>query len=338
MDCALWLNRKKISAASEISDNLDIASLRGYFLAGSLIPWLEEHGGKHYAKRFAALSHDDPMLNGKIAQIFGGKAGDSAPYKTLDGNLSEVIDFSINTNSITAALTSFNIGSAGSYNYAAISSFGSFYAFLQSFTGTESNSFKLREYITSYSSSSSFILGKWEWLWSLLFGSSSFTTSGGSFAYGWEWLWNLLFGGSSSFTTSGGSFTYGWEWLWNLLFGGSSSFTTSGGSFAYGWEWLWNLLFGGSSSFTASGGSFTYGWEWLWQLLFGGRGSFNSFDWNGFGFGSFGSFGFSLFDAAQNAEAENLPALPQFDEYDLILLKTLISCPLDRFGYGIHNI
>ncbi len=358
MDCALWLNRKKIYAASEISDNLDIASLRGYLLAGSLVPWLEEHGGKHYAEHLAELSHDDPLLNDKIARIFGGNMSNSAPYKTLDGGSDE-------TSPIIAAITSFNIGSAGSYNYNALSSFGSFYNFLQSFTSAESGSFKFQEYFTSFTSftgsygiksvewewlwnflsgGSSFTVTSggsfsygWEWLWNFLFGGSSFTaTSGGSFSYGWEWLWNFLFGGSSFTVTSGGSFSYGWEWLWNFLFGGSSFTATSGGSFSYGWEWLWNLLLGSSSFTVTSGGSFSYGWEWLRQLLFGGRGSFGSFDWRTFGFGSFGLFDLGLFDKLQNAEPEKL--LPHLDEYDLVLLKTLINCPLDRFGYGIHNI
>lgn len=326
MDCALWLNRKKISTAEDIPENLDIASLRGYFLAGSLIPWLNEHGGKRYAKRLAALSPDDPQLNGKIARIFGGSADASAPYKALEGTAA-------GSAPLISALSSFNIGSAGSYNYAALSSFGSFYNFIGSLSGSGS-----LEFLTSFSSSSSYTGHEWEWLWNRLFGgSSSFgVTSGGSFSYGWGWLWNLLFGGSSSFgVTSGGSFSYGWEWLWNWLFGSSSSFgVTSFGSFSYGWEWLWNWLFGGSSSFgVTSGGSFSYGWEWL-RRLFG----FGSFNWSIFGSGSFGSFDRNMLKVLDNAQNDNAPPVPQLDEYDLILLKTLINCPLDRFGYGIHNI
>lgn len=330
MDCALWLNRKKILTAADIPANLDIASLRGYFLAGSLIPWLEEHGGKQYAKRLAKISHDDPLINEKIAGIFGGKTESSAPYKILDGSTAEAYGFTDNMLSAIKAVSSLNIGSAGSYNYGSLTFFGSFNSFLQLLSAAGSGQIGISSYIAGFASSSSFMQSEWEWLWRLLESSTSFSASGGgSFTYGWEWLWNLIFGSSSSFaTTSAGSFAYGWERLWNLIFGSASSFAaTSAGSFAYGWEWLWNLLFGGSSSFGAtSAGSFTYGWEWL-QKLFGGFGSFN--------YGSFDLGSISAFDL-ENAEKGFFPMC--LDEYDLVLLKTLADCPLDRFGYGIHNI
>lgn len=73
MQCALWLGRKKIFSAKEIKENLDIASLRGYFLAGSLIPWLEANGGEDYAAELSRISIDSPDLNERIASVFGNK-------------------------------------------------------------------------------------------------------------------------------------------------------------------------------------------------------------------------------------------------------------------------
>ena len=306
MDCALWLNRKKILTAAEIEENLDIASLRGYLLAGTLIPWLEEHKGKRFVKRLEALKHDDPRLNEKIAEIFGGTI--TAPYKTLDGSTADHSAFG-SASSFAMALSSFDIGSAGSYNYNAISSFGSYYGFLRAVTSGNFGSFELTGLLSSFS-------------------------SGGSFTYGREWLWSFIqsYYGGSFITTSAGSFSYGWEWLWSFIhsYYGGSFVTTSGGSFTYGWEWLWNFIqshFGGGSFTITSAGSFTYGWEWLMEL-FGGFGSFR---------GQFGSFGLGNFGSFNGINKDKLPEL-RLDEYDFILLKTLIDCPLDRFGYGIHNI
>lgn len=310
MDCALWLNRKKICSAAEIPENLDVASLRGYFLAGSLIPWLNEHGGARYAKRLAALSHDDPHLNEKIARIFGGAARDSAPYKTLDGVAAA--DFfgggaAVGTSSFYGSLSSFNIGnfgnfgSRGSYNYSALTSFGSYLAL---FSSGKFGSLELQSLL--YGFGSGFGLGS---------GVISSLTSFGFHEWEWEWLWRYLIG-SSFTTTSAGSFTFGWEWLWKLL-GGSSFFAaaTSGISASSGWS--------------GNYGSFALGWAWLWKLLGGSSFAPTGFNWN-FGSFDFGSFDFNSFCAA------NLPL--GLDEYDLILLKTLAGCPLDRYGYGIHNI
>ncbi len=82
MNCALWLNRRKIFHADEIPDNLDVGSLRGYFIAGSLVRWLYEHGGENYARRLKKLSVDSPGLNDKIAEIFGSNP---LPSKALNG-------------------------------------------------------------------------------------------------------------------------------------------------------------------------------------------------------------------------------------------------------------
>lgn len=287
MDCALWLNRRKIYTAAEIAANLDVASLRGYLLAGTLIEWLNEHGGKRYALKLSKLSPDDKDLNGKIAAVFGAKPVNS---KAQDGGdrSSSAVPSAVSLGDL-APLSSYPIGSAGSYDHAALSSFGSFTASSLSFGSLS---------LESVGSNMT-----WKELRELLFGGGSF--SFGSFSFG-----------------SGGSFQ--WEWLYRLLFG-HGSFSES--SFAFGsfseweWEWLYRLLFGYGSFFA---GSFAFGsffrQEWLYRLLFG----YGSFSMNSFSFGSFGGI-------------TPLLSLP-IDEYDLILLKTLAGCPLDRFGYGIHNI
>lgn len=342
MDCALWLNRRKIFTAAEISGNLDVASLRGYLLAGTLIEWLDEHGGKRYAAMLSKLSPDDEKLGEKIAEIFGAS---SAPYKELKGETAPDIPQNappLPDISPSSLLSSYPIGSAGSYNYAAISSFGSFWNYLTESSGAY--------YLSSFAAGSG---GSFEWeQWlSQLFGYGSFSMgSFGSFSFSqWEWLYKLLFG-YGSFTTVSyefGSFGFSqweWEWLFKLLYG-YGSFTAesfSSGGFSQ-WEWLYKLLYG-YGSFTAesfSSGSFSQ-WEWLYKLLFG-YGSFSlesllslfknygSFAWGSFGFfGGSGSFG------SYNTVKQE----PGFflDEYDLIMLRTLANCPLDRFGYGIHNI
>ncbi|MDE7229376.1 MAG: hypothetical protein K2N56_02745 [Oscillospiraceae bacterium] len=277
MDCALWLNKRKIFTAAEISGNLDVASLRGYLLAGTLIEWLNEHGGKRYAARLSKLSPDDEHLNEKIAEIFGAKP---SPFKELNGgsanaaaDLPEAPD--TNISSLYAFLSSYPIGSAGSYNYAALSSFGSFQGF---FEFVESSGYS-RFGSVSYSFGS---YGQWEWLFRLLYGYGSFSANSFSF----------------------GSFSFGSLNQWE-------------------WEWLFRLLYS-YGSFSANSFSFgSFGLERLLKMLFANRGSF--------GYGSFGSMGFPI-----NLHAD--PNAAFLDEYDLIMLQTLASCPLDRFGYGIHNI
>ncbi len=330
MDCALWLNRRKIFTAAEISGNLDVASLRGYFLAGTLIEWLNEHGGKRYANSLSKLSPEDEHLNEKIADIFGAK---TSPFKELNGgstNAAADLPGVSNTNisSLYAFLSSYPIGSAGSYNYEALSSFGSFQSIIT--LAENSGSYSLSS-LGSYSFGS---FNQWEWLFRLLYGYGSFSAN--SFSFGsfhqweWEWLFRLLYG-YGSFSAS--SFSFGsfhqweWEWLLRLLYG-YGSFPAS--SFSFGsfhqweWEWLFRLLYG-YGSFSASSFSFrSFELESLLKRLFANRGSF--------GYGSFGSMGLPInLHADPNAAA-------YLDEYDLIILQTLANCPLDRFGYGIHNI
>lgn len=241
MDCALWLNRRKVYSADEIAADPDIASLRGYFLAGSLVEWLNGHGGERYAKKLAKLRSDDPKLNEKLAKIFGGspavgkRFGEGSPAET--GGISRPC-------SLPSAVGSY---APSSYVYSALSSYGSF-------------------------------MRSWEFL------------LGGSFR-----------AGSYSFESG----MHEWEWEWEQLF---------------------RLYRQGS--FTL--GSFTSYSAREWARLFGAirYGSFGSFSFGSFwSLGNFGSFPFpDIIDPSC------------LDEYDRIMLETLMICPLDRFGYGIHNI
>lgn len=242
MKCSIWLNRKKIDSAALIPENLDIAALRGYFLGGSLIEWLEEHDGEEYARLLKELSPDDMQLNEKLSAVFGGNAISGKP---LDGGgqcektaaLSE--ELPQDNSSVTGNSAENSFAERSSYDMSAISKiFGSYL----------SGSFS-----------------EWEW----------------------EWLWNYYRGsGSGSFMT--GSF-YESSYLLNLFekFYGGSFVQTSSGSFSgfSQWERLSDMLT---------------------KILNSKCGSFSENNFMG------------------------------LDEYDYIMLKTLLLCPLDRFGYGIH--
>ena len=277
MNCALWLNKQKVQHASEIPENLDVASLRGYFLAGSLVDWLRNNGGVQYAERLSKISPDDPDLNAKIEHIFGGRKAKPAKSKRLR-TASETISapFVQANGSYSLDISSYNVTSFGFVSYGSGSAYlqlSSWSEFLQKFGTSSFGSFNLGSY------------SQWEFF--NLFSIGSFYT--GSFTSFHEWEW---------------------EWLFRLFSGGSFRL----GSFTSFREWEWEWLF----SLFSSGGSFS--------MSSFGFGSFFLRFWNGF-FGSFGSL--------------NAPALPDFpvlDEYDRIMLETLMRCPLDRFGYGVHNI
>lgn len=256
MECALWLNRRKVFSASEISENLDAASLVGYFAAGSLVKWLREHNGADFADKLECLSPDDPEILGKIAEVFGGN---SAPYKALGGSSEK----------------------AGSG--AALGGSASFTGGLFGFGGASSA------------------------LGSGAFGS--FRTSG-------------ALGGSGGVFALGGSFRLG-------SFRAGSGFSE--------WEWEWERLFG---SFSRGSFSFGSGFE-LWFSYLRKRGSFGSFGFGSFGMMNFGSFCYDLLGEMKNGSfiGRKLPDFfENLDEYDRIMLISLYGCPLNRFGYGIHNI
>lgn len=230
MDCSLWLNRKKINSAVQISDNLDVASLRGYFLGGSLIEWLDEHNGKEYADKLRFLSADTPDINEKIAEIFGGKADfgreingcaecDNTP---TDKEKSDCVSAASFTPPNSFVYIDFS--AVGSASAAEISSFLSYVG----------GSFTL----------GSFSEHEWEWLWNFLRGSvgGSFITSsflsgsfvGGSFAFGNFMPSSLTFGSFSA-----------WEWFSAIMsgsFNGSFSKCNIWGIDEYDWIMFRTLM------------------------------------------------------------------------------------------------
>lgn len=185
----LWLNRKKVYSASEISENLDIAALLGYFTGGSLIDWLLENGGENYAKKLEKLSPDDPDIREKFEYIFGGR---SAPYKELGA---------------APAVRSGSGGLAAGCSYKSSFKGGSF-------ARTSAGYFNLSSFFVKFGSGSffnytgSFYLGllfgsgfhEWEWEWERFFGSFN----KGSFVFGSGGLMKRL-----RLMRSSGSFDFG---------------------------------------------------------------------------------------------------------------------------------
>lgn len=57
----LWINGVKVYDAKGITDNFSIADVRGYYMAGSLIPWLIAHGEYEIADALRSIpAGDDP--------------------------------------------------------------------------------------------------------------------------------------------------------------------------------------------------------------------------------------------------------------------------------------
>lgn len=178
MDCAIWLGRKKIFSADDIADNFDIAAIRGYFLGGSLINWLESHGGEMYINALNALDPKAPALNDRLTEIFIQKKCEVPVHKS-DEQLITVVDMLKSGGAVSGSgVCSYNAGSykLGSFAFG----FGSFT------TGSfRSGSFRSGSFGRT-----------WQWEWEWRFGSFR----GGSFRFG-----NTSFGGSYRL----GSFNFG---------------------------------------------------------------------------------------------------------------------------------
>lgn len=227
MDCALWLNKRKIFSAEDIAANFDIAAIRGYFLGGSLTKWLKANNGEHYA---AALEKVDPSsenLNDILSEIFGQI--NSAAVHQHDEQLITFID---TIKGGCAPANGSAVGSAhsmqgnGSYRLANGSySFGSYQL------SASGGSYRYGSY--NFGNYKGFSLWEWEWEWYL----SSFRKRGGSFS-GFMGSYNF---GSYSLTGYGyGSFN-----ISSYRFGGSGSYNFGslgyynfGGSFRFGMEAL----------------------------------------------------------------------------------------------------
>lgn len=181
MNCAIWLNRRKIYNASDIPDNLDLASLCGYFTAGSLVEWLKTHGGESYAAEIENISPKDPLLKEKFGKIFGGKP---VAYKEFGKG------------AVQAQNPCFLPVSAGSGGK--IGAFGSATSSYPRWKMKLLGSFNFSSYTFS------------SYLLKIGFGSAksgSYSVSSGIFAHEWEWEWERFLSSYGSFNTT--SFAYG---------------------------------------------------------------------------------------------------------------------------------
>ena len=227
MDCALWLNKKKIYSADEIADNFDIAAIRGYFLGGSLIKWLSSHGGEELARELSNVLPDEPCLNDRLSGIFLRKKCDVPVHRTDENVVAAVERFKCN-----AAPQPTVTGSLGVSSLSGSFAFGSFGFGKMASSGV----YRFGSYSLGSFNRGSFS-NAWQWEWEWRFGSFR----KGSFRYG-----NTSFGGS--YVYNFGSFNYG-SYSFGSYRSGSFRF---GGPFASGEA----LLFGSYRGFPLSGGSF----------------------------------------------------------------------------------
>lgn len=175
MDCAIWLGRKKIFSADDIADNFDIAAVRGYFLAGSLVCWLHAHGGAAYAEQLEQLDPADPALNAKLVAVFG-QNNFSAPVHAVDEGLVRAINGLISRNH---AFSSANTSAVG-YSIGFSSRYGSL---AQMLSGGSFGYGSLRYGSFGYGASSGSSFPRtWDWEWEWRFGSFRRAGIGGSFA------------------------------------------------------------------------------------------------------------------------------------------------------------
>ncbi len=200
MDCSLWFGQCRIDRASEIAEHFDMASLRGYFLGGSLAEWLREHGGEEQAAKLEQIDPADPQLDNRLAEVFGRvNAPKNQPFVgsgcVCCGNFSGSGEYYGSFGSWTAWGSGFG-GSFGSYGSGAIYGFGGYGS--GSFAG---GSLTLGSFMR-------FRLWEWEWEWRFgsfygSFGAGSLRL--GSWSFG-SWSMGSFSGGISSF---GGSFGFG---------------------------------------------------------------------------------------------------------------------------------
>lgn len=201
MKCALWLNRQKVYSAEEIRNNLDIASLCGYFAAGSLVEWLKEHNGEEYAAELEKISPKDPKLSEKLEKVFGGQP---VSYKTFGSGIE-----------VKAALP------AGSAQIIQSSAFGS-----ARFPALGSAPFGSGKSVARFMTRGSRGIGSFSrYTFSSGLLRIGFARRSGSFGY---------FGSFNYFGSFGyyGSFGYEWEWEWEQFFARFGSFYST--SFSYG--------------------------------------------------------------------------------------------------------
>lgn len=191
MNCSLWFGRCRVNNASEIAEHFDLASVRGYFLGGSLAEWLREHGGEQQAAELDALDPKDQALDQRLAEIFG--QAPKAEKKVFTG---------------TAAAGCCPVGAG--------------YCSGSSFSGSLSGSYFPGSFSrTSFSGSFGYGSG------SFFSGSYSVGSFGGFRMWEWEWEWRY----SSFLGSFGGGSWRAGSFFAGMFIGGSFSGSFRTGSF-----------------------------------------------------------------------------------------------------------
>ncbi|MDR2558992.1 MAG: hypothetical protein LBC86_05550 [Oscillospiraceae bacterium] len=118
MKCCLWLNGVKVWNTRDIKNNFDPASLRGYYLGGSLLRWLRANGGEEEAEKLEET--------GNIEYSFGMTDNvqliiDNEDDEQLCGNPGESVSFSCGRETCQAfcpqaAYSGGAVGGSGSLN------------------------------------------------------------------------------------------------------------------------------------------------------------------------------------------------------------------------------
>ncbi|MCH5325442.1 MAG: hypothetical protein J1E39_09555 [Eubacterium sp.] len=174
----LWINGVKVSDVKGITDNFNISDVRGYFLGGSLIPWLESRG--EYDKAYA--------LRGIPTNV--------NPDKALYDIFNNVYEQPVYHQGVSPVPTNTVMSSGGSYNLPSSLTGSSFQA--GSFT---TNSFSANSFTAN-----SFTTGSYR------FEIGSYRVSSGTYQYEFEFELGSYVGGSfAQYLTSFnlGSFNFG---------------------------------------------------------------------------------------------------------------------------------
>lgn len=176
----LWINGVKVSDAQGITDNFNITDVRGYFLGGSLVPWLEnlgEHEKADALKSITAGENPDKMLY----DIFTGNYTKPVYHKGVVSNAQSPTgqsSYRLSSMSGSFSLGSYKTGSynLGSYNVGSFRK-GSYHEYEFEYELGSFFSGSFAKYLSSFFSGSFA-----QYLGSFKF--SSFTFSAGSFVFG----------------------------------------------------------------------------------------------------------------------------------------------------------
>lgn len=330
----LWIKNNKISNLKQLKDFFDFDVVEMYLLGGSLVSWLKQCGNYDLAKQVKSIDLNADIPS-QFAEIFGVKLSPS-PEPVLPRNeaapVSKNPPASFSSNQPLSFFEAASLPAESSFDtstcQSSISSFenqgeGS------SFTPQAFSSFQF-----SQLSETSFQAGSFEQ--SLT--ESSFSAATGSFSM-------LL----SSFEQSSFSF----ENIINSAFAGSFNLSSFNISSFGGHEFEYEYEYQQGGSFIALQGSFSLG---SFETSLTNIGSFNagSFELSSFTTNtSFsGSFGKISADSQSMIAESSETALTELKPIDKIFLpkkeddippeekikQNVLSCPLNRFGYGINLI